>query len=100
MVSAVEAKLISTMQISEESFLTGSEEKLVGDINIQEKGLGLISEGKMAIVLLLNEKESQGCIRVPDIVENETIDTSTINVLQKLLCDHEQFVKVVYLCFF
>lgn len=87
------------MQISEESFLTGSEEKLVGDINIQEKGLGLISEGKMAIVLLLNEKESQGCIRVPDIVENETI-TSTLNVLQKLLCDHEQFVKVVYLCFF
>lgn len=81
------------MQVSEESFSTGSKDKLVRDINMQEKGFKLISKGKVAIVLLLNEEEN------PDIVENEATDTSTLCVLQKLLCDHQKFVKVVYLFF-
>ncbi|KAJ1396452.1 Nucleotide-diphospho-sugar transferase [Sesbania bispinosa] len=79
LVSAVEAKLISTIHISEKSFLTGSEGKLVRDINMQEKGLKLMSEGKMAIVLLLNEQENQGCID-SDIVENEAL------TLQPFIC--------------
>ncbi|KAK7318887.1 hypothetical protein RJT34_03594 [Clitoria ternatea] len=87
LVNAIEAKLISSIQISEESFPDESENKLVRNINMQEKGLKLMSEGKMAIVFLLIEKEY-------DINENEAIDTSTLRILQKLLSDHENFVKV------
>ncbi|XP_061362563.1 uncharacterized protein LOC133306282 [Gastrolobium bilobum] len=94
LVSALEAKLISTMQISAKSFLNGSEDKLVRDINMQEKGLKLMSEGKMAIVLFLNENENQGCICDSDNVENEATGTLALDMLQKLLHDHENFVKV------
>ncbi|KAE9601218.1 putative 16S rRNA processing protein RimM [Lupinus albus] len=87
LVSASEAKLISSMQISSKYSLHGN-----GDNILQEKGLKLMSEGKMAIVLLLNEKENQGCICDPDIVENEATDTLLLP-LQKLLSDHGNFVK-------
>jgi hypothetical protein len=91
----VQEKRISTIKISEKSFLTGSKDKLVRNIiKMQEKGLELISKGKMAIVLLLNEKESEECIYDPD-VENEATENSTLLMLQNLLCDHDKFVKVV-----
>ncbi|XP_004504243.1 uncharacterized protein [Cicer arietinum] len=93
--SSVEEKLISTIQILEKSFLTGSKDKVVRDIfNMQEKGHELISKGKMAIVLLLNEKENEGCIYDPDVLENEATETSILHMLQNLLCDDETFVKV------
>uniref|UniRef100_A0A151UGW7 Ribosome maturation factor rimM n=1 Tax=Cajanus cajan TaxID=3821 RepID=A0A151UGW7_CAJCA len=91
LVSAIKAKLINSIQISEESFSNGSENKLVRDM--QEKGLELMSEGKMAIVLLLNEKEHQGSICDSNMFENEAIDTSVLHMLQKVLCDGENFVK-------
>ncbi|KAK7359155.1 hypothetical protein VNO77_01102 [Canavalia gladiata] len=94
LVSAIEAKLISSIQISEESFSNGSENKLVRDMNMQEKGLELLSEGKMAIVFLLNEKEYEGHICDLDTGESEATDTSALHMLQKLLSDHENFVKV------
>lgn len=71
---------------------------MVRDIfNMQEKGHELISKGKMAIVLLLNEKENEGCIYDPDVLENEATETSILHMLQNLLCDDETFVKVVQL---
>ncbi|XP_020208904.1 uncharacterized protein LOC109793843 [Cajanus cajan] len=82
LVSAIKAKLINSIQISEESFSNGSENKLVRDM--QEKGLELMSEGKMAIVLLLNEKEHQGSICDSNMFENEAIDTSVLHMLQKV----------------
>jgi hypothetical protein len=92
----VQEKSISTIKISEKSFLTGSKDKLVRNIiKMQEKGLELISKGKMAIVLLLNEKENEGYIYDPDVVENEATENSTLLMLQNLLCDHDKFVKVV-----
>ncbi|KAI5384817.1 hypothetical protein KIW84_071706, partial [Lathyrus oleraceus] len=128
LVSAVQEKRISTIHISEKSFLTGSKDRVVRDIvnmqekglelisklhisersslneskdklvrsfmNMEEKGLELISKGKMAIVLLLNEKENEGCVYDPDVVENEATETSTLPVFQNLLRDHEKFVKV------
>ena len=60
---------------------------------MREKGLKLMSEGKMAIVLLLNEIENQGCIGDPGIAENEANETSALPLLQKLLCDHESSVS-------
>ncbi|XP_027345168.1 uncharacterized protein LOC113857449 [Abrus precatorius] len=95
LVSAIEEGLISSIQISEQSFSNGCENKLVGDINMQEKGLELMSEGKMAIVFLLNEKEDQEHLCDHDIVEREATD-SLVRMLQKLLHDHENFVKVEY----
>ncbi|KAI4295369.1 hypothetical protein L6164_035423 [Bauhinia variegata] len=91
LVSALERKRNNTMQILGESY--GSKEKLAGNISMQEKGLHLMSKGKMAIVLILNGKENQGRTYDPDIVENGT-ETSAFPILQKLLCDDEKFVKV------
>lgn len=89
-------ELISKLHISERSSLNESKDKLVRSfMNMEEKGLELISKGKMAIVLLLNEKENEGCVYDPDVVENEATETSTLPVFQNLLRDHEKFVKVV-----
>jgi len=81
--SAIEAKLIYSIQLSEEYFSNGSENKLVKDI--QEKGLKLVSEGKIATVFLLNEKEHHGSIYDSNMVENEAIDTSIIHMFQKVV---------------
>ncbi|WVZ26637.1 hypothetical protein V8G54_005181 [Vigna mungo] len=80
--SAIEAKLINSIQLSEEYFSNGSENKLVRDM--QEKGHKLVSEGKMATVFLLNEKEHQGNIYDSNFVENEAVDTSILQMFQKI----------------
>ncbi|KAK7399729.1 hypothetical protein VNO78_10918 [Psophocarpus tetragonolobus] len=82
LVTAIEAKLISSIQISEEHFLKGSETKLFRDI--QNKGVELMSEGKMAIVILFNNKEHQGSISDFNMVEHEAIDTSVLHMFQKI----------------
>ncbi|RDX63807.1 rimM [Mucuna pruriens] len=82
LVSAIEAKLINSIKISETYFSNGSEKKLVRDM--QEKGLELMSAGKMAIVFLLNEKEHHGGICDSNIVEDEAIDTLVHHMLQKV----------------
>ncbi|BAT73560.1 hypothetical protein LR48_Vigan01g038000 [Vigna angularis] len=80
--SAIEAKLINSIQLSEEYLSNGSENKLVRDM--QEKGHKLMSEGKMATVFLLNEKEHQGNIYDSNFVENEAVDTSILQMFQKI----------------
>ncbi|KAK7369188.1 hypothetical protein VNO80_11223 [Phaseolus coccineus] len=80
--SAIEAKVIYSIQLSEEYFSNGSENKLVKDI--QEKGLKLMSEGKIATVFLFNEKEHHGSIYASNMVENEAIDTSIFQMFQKI----------------
>ncbi|KAL1328826.1 hypothetical protein HN51_060912 [Arachis hypogaea] len=92
LVRSLEAKLISSLEISAESFVDRSK-KLVGDMRMQEKGLTLMSKGKMAIVLLLSEIENQDCIRNPGNVETEATESSPLTLLQKLLCNHETFVE-------
>lgn len=83
MVGAIEAKLINSIQIPEEYFLNGSENKFFRDM--QEKGAELMSKGKMAIVFLLNEEERQGSISDSNMIENEAIDTSVLRMFQKVL---------------
>ncbi|XP_057746283.1 uncharacterized protein LOC130965541 isoform X2 [Arachis stenosperma] len=92
LVRSLEAKLISSLEISAESFVDRSK-KLVGDMRMQEKGLTLMSKGKMAIVLLLSEIENQDCIRNPGNVETEATEGSPLTLHQKLLCNHETFVE-------
>ncbi|KAL3020602.1 hypothetical protein AAZX31_05G153300 [Glycine max] len=82
LVSAIEAKLINSIQIPEEYFLNGSENKFFRDM--QEKGAELMSKGKMAIVFLLNEEERQGSISDSNMIENEAIDTSVLRMFQKV----------------
>ncbi|XP_058731631.1 uncharacterized protein LOC131603351 [Vicia villosa] len=60
LVSAVQEKRISTIHISEKSFLTGSKDKLVRDIvNMQEKGLELISKLHISEKSYLNESKDK-----------------------------------------
>ncbi|KAL2343224.1 hypothetical protein Fmac_004509 [Flemingia macrophylla] len=82
LVSARKAKLINSIQVSEESVSNESENKLVRVM--QEKGLELMSESKMAIVFLLNEEEHQGSIYDFNMVENEATDTSVLHMLRKV----------------
>ncbi|MED6159293.1 hypothetical protein PIB30_040977 [Stylosanthes scabra] len=94
LVHSLEGKLISSLEISAESFVNRNK-KLVGDMKMHEKGLKLTSKGKMAIVLLLNEIENQDCVGDPGTVEIETeaTESSPHNLLQKLLCNPEFFVE-------
>lgn len=94
MVGGLVAKPVSTKQISKGSLSNESREKLGENITMHEKGLHLISEGKMAIVLLLNEKENWGYICDPDTTSNEATEISSVPLLQKLLSD-ENFIKVL-----
>ncbi|KAI9127207.1 hypothetical protein K1719_001766 [Acacia pycnantha] len=93
LVGGLVAKPVSTIQISKGSLFNESREKLGEDMTMHEKGLHLISEGKMAIVLLLNEKENWGCICDPYTTSNEATEISSVPLLQKLLSD-EKFMKV------
>ncbi|XP_028755798.1 uncharacterized protein LOC114715170 [Neltuma alba] len=93
LVGSLDVKLVSTKQIPKESLSSESREKLGENITMHEKGLHLISGGKMAIVLLLNEKENWGGICDPDTTSNEATEISSAPLLQKLLSD-ENFVKV------
>lgn len=56
----MQEKRISTIHISEKSFLTGSKDKLVRDIvNMQEKGLELISKLHISEKSYLNESKDK-----------------------------------------
>ncbi|KAJ7968847.1 RimM protein [Quillaja saponaria] len=94
LVSAAEAELMSTMKISEECLFHASKEKLGKNMNVLEKGLHLMSEGKMAIVLTMNKNETQWCISEPGFEDHQSSETSPSTFLHKLLCDKMRYVKV------
>lgn len=80
--------------ISKEFITCANEEKLGANFKLQEKGLSLISEGKVAIVLVLNDIE-KGKGDNPGVVDSESSENSVLFFLQKSLSDDQTFVKVI-----
>ena len=87
-----------TLKVSKKCLTTpGSEEKLDSNFELQEKGLHLMSKGKMAIVLFVNDSEKHGRCSVPELVDSESAGNST-SFLQTLLSDDRISLKVK--CYF
>uniref|UniRef100_A0A5B6YUJ3 Uncharacterized protein n=1 Tax=Davidia involucrata TaxID=16924 RepID=A0A5B6YUJ3_DAVIN len=84
----------STLRISEECFTTGSGEKLNANLRLQEKGQLLTSEGKVAIVLVVDDSKRQGSGSDPILVDSERTEDSPCLLLQTLLSDDQRLVKV------
>ncbi|XP_015876137.3 uncharacterized protein LOC107412831 [Ziziphus jujuba] len=81
----------STLSISEDCFTSGaSREKLAVHFHLHEKGLHLTSEGKVAIVLVVNDSDKQGWGGDLDLVESQ----STANSPYMLLADDQRFIKM------
>ncbi|KAL9366927.1 hypothetical protein Peur_038126 [Populus x canadensis] len=95
LISATRTKHVkSSLMISKEFITCANEEKLGANFKLQEKGLSLISEGKVAIVLVLNDIE-KGKGDNPGVVDSESSENSVLFFLQKSLSDDQTFVKVI-----
>ncbi|XP_008225377.1 PREDICTED: uncharacterized protein LOC103325031 [Prunus mume] len=99
MVSALKAKeTTSTLEISEECLVSSaSKDKLGTHFHLQEKGVDLISKGKVAIALVVNDsgnpQEPQLACN-PDLENSDGIEKSVSPFLQTLLCDNQRFIKM------
>ncbi|KAG6790171.1 hypothetical protein POTOM_006319 [Populus tomentosa] len=94
LISATRTKHIkSSLMISKEFITCANEEKLGANFKLQEKGLSLISKGKVAIVLVLNDIET-GKGDNPGVVDSESSENSLLFFLQKSLSDDQTFVKI------
>lgn len=100
MVSALKAKeKTSTLEISEECLVSSaSKYKLGTHFHLQEKGVDLISKGKAAIALVVNDsgnlQEPQLACN-PDHENSDSTEKSVSPFLQTLLCDDQRFIKVI-----
>ncbi|KAK4858116.1 hypothetical protein QYF36_011284 [Acer negundo] len=95
LINATRSKLMrSTLKISK-GCLTPctSEEKLGAHFSLQEKGHHLVSKGKIAMVLVMNDIEKQGSGCDPDSVGFGNIEHKPSALLQTLFCDDQRFVK-------
>ena len=89
------------MSISEDCFPSGaSREKLGAHFHLHEKGLHLTSEGKVAIVLVVNESDKRGWSGDLDLVDFQSTENSQYSFIQKLLVDDQRFIKVVLILYF
>lgn len=96
MFRAAEAKLTSTLKISEECYISSaSNEKLDANWTFQERGLHLMSEGKLAVVLVVSESEKQGWGSGLDLVESESDGILPHSLLQKFLCEDQGVEEVI-----
>ncbi|GAV79576.1 RimM domain-containing protein/PRC domain-containing protein [Cephalotus follicularis] len=95
LLSASTKKLMkSTLNISQECLTPCTDaKKLAANLYLQEKGLNLISEGKVATVLVVNGSENQGKGCDPDLVGSESTMYSLLP-LQTILCDDQSFIKI------
>lgn len=98
MVGSIKTKQTSsTLSISEDCFTSSaSREKLAVHFHLHEKGLHLTSEGKVAIVLVVNDSDKQGWGGDLDLVESQ----STANSPYMLLADDQRFIKVKIIFYF
>ncbi|KAA8519569.1 hypothetical protein F0562_013807 [Nyssa sinensis] len=84
----------STLRISEECLTTGSGEKLNANLGLQEKGQLLTSEGKVAIVLVVDDSQRQESGSDPNLVDSGRTEDSLCLLQQMLLSDDQRFIKV------
>ncbi|XP_038710763.1 uncharacterized protein LOC120005208 isoform X2 [Tripterygium wilfordii] len=93
--SATKTKLVSnTIKISKDFLTTYSSEKESAvNFNYKEKGISLMSKGKVASILFVQDIERWRCSEL-DHVDSDCVDSSSFSVLQSLLSDNQRFVKV------
>ncbi|KAJ0018906.1 hypothetical protein Pint_10081 [Pistacia integerrima] len=85
----------STLKISEGCIIPGaSKEKVGAHFNLLEKGHNLVSEGKIAMVLVVNDSERQGRGSDPDSVDSGSTENKTLALIQTLLFDDQRLVKM------
>ncbi|KAL5577128.1 hypothetical protein UlMin_018827 [Ulmus minor] len=94
LVSAMKTDLIRSKLSVSEDCLTSSatKDKLGGHFPLQEKGLQLISEGKVAVILLVNESDYQE--RAGDLDPEDSESTENSSSLLQTLVDDKRFVKI------
>lgn len=86
--------LKNTLKISEEHItIDGIEEKLATTSNLQRKGLHLISKGKVATVLVVNDRKNEERASNPAFIDSQCAEDSSYTLLQTLLHDDQRFVK-------
>lgn len=84
----------STLKVSECCITPcASKEKVGAHFNLLEKGRNLVSEGKIAMVLVVNDSERQGSD--PFSVDSESNENKTSSLVQTILCDDQRLVKVM-----
>ena len=74
---------------------TASKETLGAHFPLQKKGLQLASEGKVAIVLVMNDSSTEGAAGDVDLVNSESTESLPFSLLQTLLLDDQRFTKVI-----
>lgn len=96
MVSALKAEeTSSTLEISEKCLISSaSQDKLGTNFHFQEKGVDLISKGKVAIALIVNDSKNLQLGSYPDLENSDNTEKSMFSFLQTLLCDDQRFVKI------
>ncbi|XP_044461479.1 uncharacterized protein LOC123192863 isoform X2 [Mangifera indica] len=83
----------STLKVSECCITPcASKEKVGAHFNLLEKGRNLVSEGKIAMVLVVNDSERQGSD--PFSVDSESNENKTSSLVQTILCDDQRLVKM------
>lgn len=68
--------------------LTASEEKAATHFSLQEKGCRLISEGKLAMVLVLKNSAKHRIDHDVDSISSKNIENNYSAILQMLVCDN------------
>lgn len=104
MINALKAReTTSTLEISEKCLVSSaSKDKLGTHLHLQEKGLDLISKGKVAIALVVNDNGNQQGPQLasnPDLENSDSTEIIVSSSLQTLLCDDQRFVKVILFSF-
>ncbi|KAF2282808.1 hypothetical protein GH714_043099 [Hevea brasiliensis] len=93
LISAAKTKLIkSSLKLSKKCLTPCVGEENVF-VNLQEKGVHLLTEGKVGIVLVVNDFK-KGSGDSPDVVGSKRTEDSTFSLLQKLLSDDQKFLKM------
>lgn len=91
----------STLEISEKCLISSaSQDKLGTNFHFQEKGVDLISKGKVAIALIVNDTENLQLGSYPDLENSANTEKSMFSFLQTLLCDDQRFAKVILILYF
>ncbi|PON41749.1 Translation protein, beta-barrel domain containing protein [Parasponia andersonii] len=95
LISAQRREQLSKLVISEDCLISNaSKEKLGAHLPLQEKGLQLISEGKVAVVLVVNDRNTLGLASDFDLVNSKSTENSLFSLLQTSLFDDQRFVKM------
>lgn len=85
----------NSLKISERHLSNISEEKLDAYPELRKTGFQLISEGKFASILVVNNKNPEKYFESSH-VDLETVENPTISHFENLLSDEQKFIQVTF----